>query len=130
MRGQLPDYQRRQAEYDARASPDDARGRHRSAVYERHPWLAPSLFDALQRAKQFAYDWLADINALPVSLPWFVPEFERTRRVFGRDAWIDGLEPNRSPLTTLCRYLIEQDLARAMPLEDLFAPNTLDRYVV
>lgn len=128
----LPHYQRAEAEYYERTGVFPMM--HvivlRSSQYDLQPWVASSLFEAFQRAKHLAYEWLADINALPVSLPWYVPEFERTRAVFGEDPWVDGFEQNRDALETLVRYLVEQGLARETGVEELFAPNTLDRYVI
>jgi len=102
----------------------------RRDLYERHPWIAKSLFDAYQDAKMLTYGWMEDINALPVSLPWYVPAWEETRRVFGGDPWIDGLDANRQVLATFGRYMEEQQLSGPMALEDLFVPNTLNRYVI
>jgi 4,5-dihydroxyphthalate decarboxylase len=99
-------------------------------LYKTQPWIARSLFDAFQDAKRYAYAWLADINALPVSLPWFMAEYEATRQVFGADPWEDGLTQNRRQLEVLCRYLRQQGLAEEISVDELFAPPTLDRAVV
>ncbi len=98
--------------------------------YKAQPWIARSLFDAFQDAKRYAYSWLGDINALPVSLPWFMPAYEESRRVFGDDPWQDGVQQNRGELEVLCRYLREQGLANEISIDELFAPPTLDRAIV
>jgi 4,5-dihydroxyphthalate decarboxylase len=102
----------------------------RRDVHERHPWLARSLFDAFQDAKRLAYEWLAEIPALPVSLPFYVPEWEFTQAEFGPDPWPDGLEPNRATLETISRYLVEQGCADPVDIDALFAPSVLDQFVV
>lgn len=102
----------------------------RRELYQRHPWAAMSLFDAYQQAKSLTYQWLEDINALPVSLAWYVPAWEETRRLFGPDPWADGLAPNRRGLEVFGRYMTEQRLAPPVALEELFARSTLDRYVI
>jgi 4,5-dihydroxyphthalate decarboxylase len=132
IRRLLPDYQQQEAAYFGRTGifPMMHVIAIRRDVYERNPWVAASLFDAYQEAKALAYKWLADINALPISLPWYVPEWERTKRVFGDDPWVDGLEPNRHALGTLAGYLQEQGLAKEVDLDELFAPNSLDRFVI
>ena len=132
VRRLLPDYQAVEEDYYRRTGifPVMHTVALKTELYQRHPWLARSLFDAFEAAKQAAYAWLADVNALPVSLPWYVPEYERTRRVFGADPWVDGLEPNRAQLGTLCRYLVEQQLARPIDVDDLFAANTRDQFVI
>lgn len=102
----------------------------KTEVYEAHPWAARSLFDAFQEAKRHAYEWLGDINALPISLPWFMPEYERTRAIFGADPWTDGFAENAAALELLSRYLQEQGLAEPLPVRDLFARETLDEAVI
>jgi len=103
----------------------------RSEVHDRHPWIARSLFDAYQESKRIAYEWLADINALPVSLAWYVAEWERTRALMGGDPWVDGLEPNRTAVELLQRYLVDQGLAsHTITADELFAPATLDEFVI
>lgn len=132
IRRLLPDYQAAEREYYDRTGifPMMHVVALRQDVYERFPWIAASLYEAYQQAKAIAYDWLADINALPISLPWFVPEWERTREVFGADPWVDGLEPNRSALETFSRYLREQKMTGEIDLDSVFAPNTLDKFVI
>ncbi len=100
------------------------------SVYERSPWAARSLVDAFEESKEIAYRWLGEIDALPISLPWYVGEYEKTRAIFDEDPWSDGLEPNREALELLCRYLTEQGLARPMALEELFASPALNAAVI
>jgi 4,5-dihydroxyphthalate decarboxylase len=51
--------------------------------------------------------------------------------VLGTDYWPYGVEPNTVALETFLRYAREQGLAGG-PLSpaDLFAPETLDEYIV
>jgi 4,5-dihydroxyphthalate decarboxylase len=133
IRRLLPDYQSAEREYYDRTGifPMMHVVALRRDIYERTPWVAASLFDAYQEAKSVAYDWLADINALPISLPWFVPEWERTRELFGRDPYPDGLEANRAGLETFARYLHDQRMTvQLTDLDSVFAPNTLDKFVI
>jgi 4,5-dihydroxyphthalate decarboxylase len=101
----------------------------RKDVLQRAPWVARSLFEAFVEAKRL---WTLEMNqtaALAVMLPWMVAELEETRAVLGEDYWPYGLEPNRRALEALTRYSFEQGLAaRLMPVDDLFAPSTLDVY--
>ncbi|MDH3444339.1 MAG: ABC transporter substrate-binding protein, partial [Deltaproteobacteria bacterium] len=58
---------------------------------------------------------------------WFRSPVEEQRRILGDDPWAYGLEKNRHVVATLMDYLYEQGLAeKKLPVEDLFAPNTLD----
>jgi 4,5-dihydroxyphthalate decarboxylase len=101
----------------------------RREVLDRDPWVARSLYDAFVEAKRRCIAELSDPVVLCTSLPWQVDEFEATRTLMGDDYWPYGLEPNRHALETLMRYSCEQGLAgQTLPVEALFAPNTLDDY--
>ena len=98
----------------------------RRDIYEQHPWVALSLYDAFTRAKEHALGGLYEGDALKVSLPWLIDHIEESRAVFGRDLWPYGLEPNRPTLEAATQYLVEQGLAdRRVVVEELFAPETL-----
>lgn len=98
-------------------------------LYERHPWLAVSLYKAFREARDLAYRWIYDTDALAVSLPWVIDELERTREV----AWDYSVEGSRPTLEALVQYLDEQRLTRRrMRVEELFVPNVdqaLERYL-
>jgi 4,5-dihydroxyphthalate decarboxylase len=90
------------------------------SVYESHPWLAVSLYKAFCKSRDLARHWLYDTDALPVTLPWVIDEFEKSREV----AWDYSIEGSRPTLEALVRYLDEQKLSRRpMKVEELFAPN-------
>jgi 4,5-dihydroxyphthalate decarboxylase len=90
------------------------------AVYEKDPWLAVSLYKAFCRSRDLAYRLLYDTDALAVSLPWLIEEYERSRSV----AWDYSIEGSRPTLEALVRHLDEQQLTRRpMKVEELFAPN-------
>lgn len=92
----------------------------RRTVYEAHPWLAVSLYKAFCKARDLARHWLYDTDALPVTLPWVIDEFEKSLEV----AWDYSVEGSRPTLEALVRYLDEQKLSRRpMKVEELFAPN-------
>jgi 4,5-dihydroxyphthalate decarboxylase len=99
----------------------------RQNVWEQHPWIARSLFKAFQRAKEDAYARLKDLSPYKISLAWFRGPVEEQDRILGADPWSYGVERNRHVVETLANYLYEQGLAdRKMPVEELFASNTLD----
>jgi 4,5-dihydroxyphthalate decarboxylase len=98
-------------------------------VLERHPWVARSLYDAFRAAKDQVMRRIGNPVALAAALPWLIAEVEATRALMGDDFWPYGLEPNRVTLEALARYDYEQGLAaRPVPIEELFAPSTLDEY--
>jgi 4,5-dihydroxyphthalate decarboxylase len=103
----------------------------RRELYERHPWIARSLYKAFDAARREACDDLRQTAALKTMLPWLIAHVEEVRREMGDDFWPYGLEANRHTLTTFLRYAHEQGLAseRLQP-ERLFAPETLEAFKV
>jgi 4,5-dihydroxyphthalate decarboxylase len=101
----------------------------RRDLLDREPWVARSLYDAFYESKRRAVAELADPVVLATTLPWQIAEVESTRALMGDDYWPYGVEPNRAALETLMRYSCQQGLAeRAIAIESLFAPSTLDDY--
>jgi 4,5-dihydroxyphthalate decarboxylase len=103
----------------------------RRDVYEANRWIARSLLEAFEIAKQDALRDLDETAALRYMLPWLVLEVERTHAALGNDYWTYGLAGNEANLATLIRYSNEQGLARRRfdPAE-LFAPETLQATIV
>jgi ABC-type nitrate/sulfonate/bicarbonate transport system substrate-binding protein len=103
----------------------------RREVYERHRWVAQSLYKALLLAKSQAMASLYDSSALRFMLPWLIQELEQSRALMGDDFWSYGVEGNREVLTTFLRYHHEQGLSRRrLEPEELFAPESLEAAVV
>jgi 4,5-dihydroxyphthalate decarboxylase len=95
----------------------------RRDLYERHPWIATSLYEAFIESKHRARTRLRYGGSLAVMLPWLLSEIEEIDTVFGGDAWPYGIESNRPTLEALIAYMVEQDfIAKAMPIEELFVP--------
>jgi 4,5-dihydroxyphthalate decarboxylase len=64
-------------------------------------------------------------------LPWLPAHVAETRREMGEDWWPYGLAANRHVLETFLRYHHEQGLSpRRLPPEALFAPETLESFVI
>lgn len=96
----------------------------KTKLYEENPWLAISFYRAFCRARDIAYYWMYDTDALTVSLPWVIDELESTRRIFGPQVWDYSIEGSRPTLDALVRQLDQQKLARRpMTVEELFVPN-------
>jgi 4,5-dihydroxyphthalate decarboxylase len=103
----------------------------RRDVYEANPWVAQSLYKALNAAKALAYEMYNQTAAMPAMLPWFVAHVEEARREMGEDWWPYGLEANRHVLDTFLRYHHEQGLSkRRFTPEEIFARETLQAYKV
>jgi 4,5-dihydroxyphthalate decarboxylase len=96
----------------------------KTALYEANPWLAISFYRAFCRAREIAYYWMYDTDALTVGLPWVIDELEATRKIFGPQVWDYSIEGSRPTLEALVRHLDEQKLTRRpMKVEELFVPN-------
>ncbi|MBK5960424.1 hypothetical protein CCR97_19810 [Rhodoplanes elegans] len=103
----------------------------RRALYEREPWIAMSLFKAFRESSRRALERMRDVNALPYSLPWYLPALEETIAVFGEDFWPEGLDANWPSVAMLMQYAREQGLIdRLFTPEELFAPSTLTEFKI
>jgi 4,5-dihydroxyphthalate decarboxylase len=95
----------------------------RRAVYEQHPFIAPSLYRAFCESKQIALDKMRNLAALRYMQPWLADDLDELQSVFGDDPWTYGVEPNRTTFETLIRYMAEQGLiAREVAVDSLFVP--------
>lgn len=98
----------------------------RRDIYDQHPWVALSLYQAFCAAKERCYRLLVETGAAKATLAWLQAALEEEQAVFGRDWWSYGLEANRPSLEALLQYSHEQGLTdRRLSVEDLFAPSTL-----
>ncbi len=103
----------------------------RRKVYEKHPWIAQSLYKAFVRAQHETYEELYQTAALKCMLPWLIKHVEETRALMGQDFWPYGLEPNVPTLTTFLRYSFEQGLSeRQLAPKELFAPESLESFKI
>jgi 4,5-dihydroxyphthalate decarboxylase len=95
-------------------------------IYERHPFVATSLYNAFNRSKNIALEKMKNMRALRYMLPWLPHDIDEIYDVFGGDPWPYGLEPNRPTLEALVTYLVDQGLVAAdkkPSLEELFVPT-------
>ncbi len=95
----------------------------RRDVYEKHPFIATSLYLAFDRAKNWALERMRETGTLKASLPWLTADMDEIDEVFGGDPFPSGVEPNRPTLTALVKYLHEQGMIKApIPVDKLFVP--------
>jgi len=95
----------------------------KKSVYERNPFVATSLFNAFERAKEIALIRMFNQRALRYMLPWLPRDIDEVHEFFDGDPWPYGVEPNRPTLEALVQYLQDQNLTNWKPtLEELFAP--------
>ncbi len=83
----------------------------REDIHQAHPWVAASMYKAFCQAKDLATGRFYDTDALHLTLPWLIDHVEETWRVFGKDYWSYGLQPNRPAIDAVGRYVYEQGLA-------------------
>ncbi len=103
----------------------------RRELYEKHPWVAQSLYKAFLKAQKDVYDDLHDTAALKFMLPWLLPHVEETEKLMGRDFWPYGLHSNEHTLSTFLRYSFEQGLSqRQLTPKELFAPESLESFKI
>ena len=94
------------------------------SVYEKHPFVATSLYNACCEARAFAIAKMRDVGALRYMLPWLISDFHEIDEVFGNSFWPYGVEENRPTLEALITYLHEQAMIpKTIPIEELFVPT-------
>lgn len=102
------------------------------SVFDAHPWVAKSLTKAFAAALDISYEAIAERAALRYMLPWLEDHVRETQHLMGeRRWWKDGLSANRHVLEKFLQYSYRQGLAkREFTPEELFAPNTLESFVL
>ena len=103
----------------------------RREIYERHRWVAQSLFKGFVEAQRMAYQDLHETAALKVMLPWLIQHLAETEAVMGRDFWAYGYKSNVEAIDKLLRYHHEQGLSpRQLTPEEIFTPETLESFKI
>jgi 4,5-dihydroxyphthalate decarboxylase len=123
----FPDYRAREQDYFRRTKifPIMHLIVIRKDVYERHPFVAASLFDAFNAAKARAWERMRFSGTLRYMLPWLPDDVAEIDQIFGGDCWRYGVEPNKPTLEALVTYMVEQGLVpTSIPIEKLFVPTS------
>ena len=99
--------------------------------YERERWIAMNLFKAFEEAKRRSLERLVEIGLSHVPMPWLAEHARRWQALAGEDFWPYGMEPNRPTLEAFLQYAHEQGVSRRrLSVEDLFAPETRERFKI
>jgi 4,5-dihydroxyphthalate decarboxylase len=94
------------------------------SVYEAHPFVATSLYNACCESRALAIRKARDVGALRFMLPWMVADYHEIDQVFGKDFWPYGVEENRPTLEALVTYLHEHAMIpKKIPIEEIFVPT-------
>ncbi len=102
----------------------------RKSIADENPQLVRDLYDGFVAARDTAMDrlrsvWLGNANRL--TLPWLGASMERTLATLGPDYWSYGFAANRAEIATICRYSVEQHLAKSLvEPEALFHPSVME----
>ena len=103
----------------------------RRDVYEANRWIAMELFKAFREAQKICYQGLGETNALKAMLPWLNAHVEQAIDLLGEDYWPYGVEANRKTLKTFLHYHRLGGLSsREISVDELFAPETLEEFVI
>ncbi|AMN41931.1 hypothetical protein [Rhodoplanes sp. Z2-YC6860] len=96
----------------------------RRSLHERYPWAALNIFNAFRKARA------AVLTARDTALhrhyePGLIGD--DVRKALATDPMVYGVTSNRNVLETITQYVHEQGLAkRRVPLQEIFAPSTMD----
>jgi 4,5-dihydroxyphthalate decarboxylase len=120
----FPDFREREKEYYRRTGQFPIM--HciviRRSLYEQHPFIAKSLFEAFCESKHIAIRHMRYIAIPRYMLPWMHDDIDEIDAVFGRDPFPYGIEAGRRNFEAFQQYMVEHGiLAKAMPVESLFA---------
>ncbi|KEF62712.1 4,5-dihydroxyphthalate decarboxylase [Exophiala aquamarina CBS 119918] len=102
------------------------------SVYDANPWVARALQKAFARSLDIAYDAVKERAALRYILPWLEDHVHETTALMGEERWWkDGLGENRHVIEKFLQYSHDQGLAKRLyKAEELFAPNSLEAFVI
>ena len=111
----IPDYRRAEQEYFRRTGvyPVHHIVGIRRELFDREPWVARSLYLALDESKR---RWHESRRKLTDTTPWAQADIEESTALIGHDWSPNGVEPNRKTIQTLCDELHAQGLL-AQPID-------------
>jgi 4,5-dihydroxyphthalate decarboxylase len=91
-------------------------------VLGKNPWLAKSVTEAFDKAKEACREYYDDPNWS--RFIWGRHLFEEERKAFGDDPWPHGIEKNRANLERFVGYSLDQGLMeKQLSVEELFVES-------
>jgi 4,5-dihydroxyphthalate decarboxylase len=95
-------------------------------LVHRYPWIAKSLQNAFEKAKEINYRRMEDPRK--VSLAWFMQYWIEQKEILGPDPWVYGLTENRKHLESMITYAYEQGLiSRKLKVAELFVQSAAEK---
>jgi 4,5-dihydroxyphthalate decarboxylase len=96
----------------------------KNEILEQSPWVAVSILQAFQQAKEVCYRHMKDPRNF--ALVWVKELMREQEAIFSSDPWPYNLEENRKDLEAVVRYEYEQGMIKKRPkIEELFFPTSL-----
>jgi 4,5-dihydroxyphthalate decarboxylase len=126
----FPDYRRVELDYFKRTGhfPIMHTLVMQEGLYRSKPWIAASLFKALEQSKQLALEQMRFSGAMRYMLPWLYHDIDEIDAVFDGDPMPYGFQNNRKTLETFAGYMHRQGLLeRAVDVESMFVPVIAER---
>jgi len=117
----FPDFQKEEQEYykRTRVFPIMHPVVIKKEVLDRAPWVAKSLFDAVNESQRLYAQFMQQPHRL--SFAWAASYLEQERSLFGGNPFRQGLRANRHDLQTMIGFAEEQGLlARPLTVDELF----------
>lgn len=97
----------------------------KTAILEKHPWIALELFKTFQRSKELSYEWAAEMSK--AHLMFEGEDLKKQAEIYGADPYPLGLKANRKMLELLARCSVEQGLTKKPAnIDELFFPVVRD----
>lgn len=119
----FPDYQAVEQEYFARTRvyPIMHIVCMKRAVLEGRPWIARNLYNAFEESKNRSLRRLLELGVSRYPVPWLTDHSQKMQKIFGKDLFPYGIEPNRPTLELFLQYAHEQGIAhRHAKVEEIF----------
>lgn len=102
----------------------------KKSVHEAHPWAARNLFNAFLESKDRSLARLLDPAVSRYPLAWLPAYGRKMQRIFGRDPFPFGVEPNRKTWEMMGLYTHQQGIAhRRFTPEEIF-PDSVNTKVI
>jgi 4,5-dihydroxyphthalate decarboxylase len=94
-------------------------------LYEKEPWAAVSMYNALNDAQSMFWDHYLDDPKHSMFCETLYTQ-EEERRMYGEDPWKQGVAANQKAIEVFIRYCHEQGyIPRRPKVDEIFASNTL-----
>ena len=94
----------------------------RRDVYEQHPFVAASLYQAMTAAKDLALAKMRDLGALRYMLPGLPAELDQIDATFGGDPGLMGSRPTGPRWRRWCAMAEQSPTKAPIPVDELFVP--------